>query len=466
MEINRRINYVKFHLFFITLHFLLNNLVLIFLHLMTENNKRRSLMNVEEDRVSDLPEHLIGSILDRLPIQEVVRTSILSKNWRYKWTTLTTLVLDEKFSNKFAKNGALGRNGFIRIINQVVLLNKGPISKFSLHIPKTYLYSFHKEVDEWMLFLSENSVRELTITNSSRRFELSSHVSSCSKLRKLSLENCILRPPLEFKSFSNLEDLYLKQIDFGAKYRETLVSLPQLWRLVMVRCTNIHNFNIEARKLNIFRIINLDAMYVQLLDWLLATPSITILLLFLAKPFKVLVGVERMNLTRMLSNLPNIRELTFSGDFLKFLTADKFPKWLPHSLNSLSFLWLACFELNDLDQFHGALCLLRNSPNLERLWMWSQTVRRDVGLASNHLESPDCLDQTLNRLQTVQIRYLKGSRPELLFIKLLLAHSPSLIKMTIHPKVCSSLEPHHDIVVGVMQFPRASPKAELIFVNC
>ncbi|KAJ9559125.1 hypothetical protein OSB04_013739 [Centaurea solstitialis] len=438
---------------------------MIFMHPMAENHKRRLLTYVEEDKASDLPDHLIGSILDRLPIQEAVRTSILSKNWRYKWTTLTTLVLDEKFSNKFAKNGALGRNGFIRIINQVVLLNKGPISKLSLHIPEIYLDSFQEEVDQWMLFLSENSVRELIITNSSRRFELSSHVSSCSKLRKLKLENCVLRPSLEFERFSNLEVLYLKLIDFGAKDCETLVSLPQLKSLAMFQCTNIHSFNIEARKLNIFRIMNFDAMYIPLLNRLLVTPSITILLCVI-KPLEVPVGVERMNLTRMSSNLPNIRELTIDGHFLKFLTADKLPKWLPHALNSLKVLWLGCIQIGDLDQLHGALCLLRNSPNLERLWMWWKPVMlNDVGPASNHLESPDCLDQTLNRLQTVEVKYLAGSRPHLLFIKLLLAYSPSLNKMTIEPSVHSDSDERLDIEVNVMRFPRASPKAELIFVK-
>ncbi|KAI3511343.1 hypothetical protein L1887_18494 [Cichorium endivia] len=57
----------------------------------------------------------------------------------------------------------------------------------------------------------------------------------------------------------------------------------------------------------------------------------------------------------------------------------------------------------------------------------------DIEPASNHLESPNCLDCTLDQLQTVKMISLEGSRPELLFIKLLLAHSPSLEKLTIMP---------------------------------
>ncbi|KAI3511342.1 hypothetical protein L1887_18493 [Cichorium endivia] len=77
--------------------------------------------------------------------------------------------------------------------------------------------------------------------------------------------------------------------------------------------------------------------------------------------------------------------------------------------------------------------------------MLFQEPRVDVGPASNHLESSNCLDCTLNRLQTVEIRSLEGSRPELLFIQLLLAHSPSLEKITITPSRASDLQKRLDI---------------------
>ena len=49
------------------------------------------------DRISDLPSHLIDFILQRLPLQDVVRTSLLSSKWRYKWTSIPKL----DFSNDF-----------------------------------------------------------------------------------------------------------------------------------------------------------------------------------------------------------------------------------------------------------------------------------------------------------------------------------------------------------------------------
>ncbi|KAI3738994.1 hypothetical protein L2E82_29324 [Cichorium intybus] len=91
--------------------------------------------------------------------------------------------------------------------------------------------------------------------------------------------------------------------------------------------------------------------------------------------------------------------------------------------------------------------------------------RVDVGPALNHLESPNCLDCTLAHLQTVEMKYLEGSRPELLFIKLILAHSPSLEKLTIMPSQKTDAQKRFDIAKDVMWFPRASPKAKIIYLD-
>ncbi|KAI3511340.1 hypothetical protein L1887_18491 [Cichorium endivia] len=88
--------------------------------------------------------------------------------------------------------------------------------------------------------------------------------------------------------------------------------------------------------------------------------------------------------------------------------------------------------------------------------------RVDEGPASNHLESPNSLNCTLNQLQTVEITSLNGSRPEMLFIKLLLANSPSLKEFNITPYGTCDAQKRLAIGKDVMEFPRASPTAEII----
>ncbi|CAH1441172.1 unnamed protein product [Lactuca virosa] len=272
-----------------------------------------------------------------------------------------------------------------------------------------FLDSF-EEVDQWMLLLSRNGVKELILTNSSQCYKLPSNVFSCLELTKLKLENCFFKPPDEFKGFVNLNDLDLQNIDFGANLCGT------------------------------------------------------------EKPIEDNVQVEKTTLPIMLSNLPKIVVLYLDGVFFKALIEEKIPKWLPHPVNSLKRLFFLNFQLGDLDQLHGALCLLRNSPNLERLSVTSfqmrfRLIRYDLEPASDHLEDPNCLDCTLDQLQTVEMTRLEGSKPELLFIKLILAHSPSLLKFTIRPSKFSDVQKRLDIAKDVMQFPRASPKAKMFYLN-
>nr|GFD20615.1 hypothetical protein [Tanacetum cinerariifolium] len=48
------------------------------------------------DRISNIPSSIIETILCLLPIEEAVRTSILSKEWRYRWIKIPKLVFVEE----------------------------------------------------------------------------------------------------------------------------------------------------------------------------------------------------------------------------------------------------------------------------------------------------------------------------------------------------------------------------------
>uniref|UniRef100_A0A7N1A954 F-box domain-containing protein n=1 Tax=Kalanchoe fedtschenkoi TaxID=63787 RepID=A0A7N1A954_KALFE len=50
--------------------------------------KRRFVDQAFIDRISDLPSNLLDCILIRMPIRDAVRTSLLSRKWRHRWTHL------------------------------------------------------------------------------------------------------------------------------------------------------------------------------------------------------------------------------------------------------------------------------------------------------------------------------------------------------------------------------------------
>ncbi|MFS7906638.1 putative F-box domain, FBD domain, leucine-rich repeat domain superfamily [Helianthus anomalus] len=375
--------------------------------MVTDNHHTRRFVSSsadDDDIISNLPEDLINPILEWLPVKDAVRTSVLSKKWRYRWTTMKSLAFDNHFSQQFLNMGAFSCHGFVRVISQIMIKHQGPILKFVLHISKEIVLDSFQEVDQWMLILSRNNVRELQIVKFNQFYQIPTSVFSCRELRVLGLYKCILKPPLEFQGFPNLEVISLLCVNFGASLGGTVINLPQLKRFKLFSCVNVNNFNIKAENLQ----------------------------------------------------------------YLRILAAEKFPNSLPHVVQCLEELEFTSFSFGDLNQLQGALCMLQNSPNLKGLRVTHVPMgpaQADLELTSDYIESLDCLDQTLFMLKTVEMTSLEGSRPELLFVKLLLDHSPHLESMIIRPSATVDAEKRLNIAKDVMLFPRASSKAKMVYLD-
>ncbi|KAI7742641.1 hypothetical protein M8C21_025529 [Ambrosia artemisiifolia] len=416
----------------------------------------------DDDIITNFPEDLIIPILERLPIEDAIRTSVLSKNWRYRWTTIRTLDFSRQFTEKLSKNGAFSHNGFIRVINKIMIHHQGPIEKFVIHIPKEIALDSFQEVDQWMLLLSRKSVNELVIIKFNWVYQIPSSVFSCVELRLLVLYNCIFKTPLEFQGFPNLQEIILKKVTFEDSLRQIMINLPQLKTLGLEECVNVNNFNIKAENVQRLRVVSCpDAILLRLLH----SERLKEVIICLSKPMKDFLQVGRFNLVRMLSKLPNLVTFTIDGYFLK--ATRKFPDSLPQAIKRLQRLRFQSLSFGDLDLLQSALCMLRNSTNLKVLRVTHMPMgsEADLDIASNHLESPECPDQKLSNLKKVEITSLEGSRPELLFIKLLLDHSPHLEKMIIRPSATVDAEKRCNIAKDVMLFPRASTKAKMVFLD-
>ncbi|KAK4362110.1 hypothetical protein RND71_017351 [Anisodus tanguticus] len=84
---------------------------------MTQDMKRAkaAVEGDREDRISDLPRNVIDRILVLLPVQDAARTCVLSKSWRYIWTMLPSLVLDNQFCHELIGKSDLKNIKFLSI---------------------------------------------------------------------------------------------------------------------------------------------------------------------------------------------------------------------------------------------------------------------------------------------------------------------------------------------------------------
>ncbi|KAJ0718938.1 putative leucine-rich repeat domain superfamily, F-box-like domain superfamily [Helianthus annuus] len=82
------------------------------------------------DIITTLPQPIIETILCLLPIKEAARTSILSREWRYKWTKIPKL----DFSHPYGFQIIHETSKLIHAIHQVMSLRQGPIQEFTLFI--------------------------------------------------------------------------------------------------------------------------------------------------------------------------------------------------------------------------------------------------------------------------------------------------------------------------------------------
>ncbi|KAK1358288.1 F-box domain-containing protein [Heracleum sosnowskyi] len=405
-----------------------------------------------EDRISNLPRHLIDNILDCMLIRDAARTSILSKTWKNIWETHPNILLVEQFINPLIssmKDKKAAESQYLGVVNSILLAHVGPILKFSLCIPAFLHLHDTPYPCLWIKQLPDKGVKILELHNSASNpvKDMPSYFFSCSELTKLALFNWKLNPPLKFRGFSNLIAISLQFVVFTTDVSfGTQVKHFQLCDCAGIKYldSQLTNHGKSITFLNIARRVSMENHYA--LDYNPYTDR-----------------KKSFNLRRYLGNMRSIETLIVDAISLKFLDPGlTLHNHLISKMENLKTLELRDVAFDDLFVISNAFCLLRSMPILECLEIKVGTHMDrgvDIKLTTNqYLESLDCADISLNQLQNVTMRNFMGSRAELLFTKLLLASSPSLKRMTL-VRSTEVDDPKEDFRIAreLLQFPRKSP---------
>ncbi|CAH2037914.1 unnamed protein product [Thlaspi arvense] len=415
-------------------------------------------MGESTDIISDLPQSIIENILTRLSIRDAIRTSVLSSKWRYKWSTLTDLVFDEKCVAPASDRGVV-ENSLVRFITGVLLLHQGPIHKFQL---STSFLQCRPDIDQWLLFLSRNGIKELVLELGEGEFRVPSCLFRCSKLTRLELCHCEFDPPQYFKGFSSLKSLNLHQILVAPEVIESLISGCPLLEYLSLSYFDSLVLRISAPSL---MYLYLDGEFKDI--FLENTPKLVAISvsMYMHEDVTDFEQSSDYNLVKFLGGVPLLEKLVGYIYFTKYLSIGDDPGRLPITYIHLKTIELYQVSFEDANEVLVLLRLVTHSPNLKDLKVSASPIQlfplEEEGF---DLVERDYFEYKLPRLETVRMTDVSGIRNELEFIRFLLGTSP-VLETVIVTSSLSDKDAKMDMVVELLRFPRVSPRAKFLFLQ-
>ncbi|KAM3280520.1 hypothetical protein ACQJBY_047358 [Aegilops geniculata] len=201
------------------------------------------------DVLRDLPEGLLWTIFSMLPLDAAVRTSALSRQWRYLWTDCPKLSFDgNTLCGKKNHGKQVYSPLFIHIVNRVLEQCHGKfVEELAIKIELNCMLVEY--LDNWVRFTVSSGAKALVFDLAPEErqlvgrddryrfpFELLDKESIC-RLQKIHLSFVDFQPPMQFRGFPNLQKLDLNLVNVSGKdILHMLSNCCNLEWLSIVRC--------------------------------------------------------------------------------------------------------------------------------------------------------------------------------------------------------------------------------------
>ncbi|KAK9757568.1 hypothetical protein RND81_01G171100 [Saponaria officinalis] len=377
---------------------------------------------LSEDRLSEMPDHLIVHILSFMPTLDAVKTMLLRRfgnlwtlvpsltfhTWEYDeviWPDKEDKPVDEVFSS------------FARFIRNVLMLHKRPtIDSFHL-----YIISFgvqlkdHKSIDDvqmWLRFAIDRQVKDLNFyLQSDDDLVLPHCIFMSQSLTKLILSGCIIEHQPQFH-MGSLRELSLADV----------VGSGQVYNQLILGCPSLQKLDISIS--NLSHVLNITS------------PSV------------------RSLVKALLTQIQNVEAVTLSGYAFAGIKT-KFPqtKW------KRLVLW-PC--LNDDGSLEVILELMKSSVKLEELIIYNHPSSGEI--AYGGLESSTTGAYLMTLLKKVTIHGCGGlSKAQLQLVEIVLQNAVLLEQLVITGMNQLKAVDELNLVKQISKFRRASAKATVIF---
>ncbi|CAM0148584.1 unnamed protein product [Urochloa decumbens] len=393
------------------------------------------------DLFSSLPEEHQDEILRRLPLRDAVRTSALSRGWRRRWESVPRLAL------VFPDGTPPG------VVDRVLLCHTGRgVSRFAFQVVDDASAS---HAGHWLLALSRRGVLSIDLRscppNRLTPHTLHSSIFSCTRLVSLHLEHFCLPPlPVGFAGFPVLEDLYLREIklpdDRDGQLQAIIHGSPLLRVLYLeheqypqggcvIQAPNLRSLTLNIPWNDGWRFGELPCLH----DACICVDGYD--------------EEDEQDFGELLAQLAQVEELTLQSPF-----CDKWYTEVKIDMTPFTFYNLKSLELstlfNNMNQMLVMFCLLKSSPNLERLKVES----RDYGDVNWKLLSAQWTNGMCSNLQDVQITGFDDVLP-MPFIKLILSKASRLRTLSVE---AGCFRTGGDQLIELLACTRASPHSQVM----
>lgn len=405
------------------------------------------------DHISKLPKDVAGKILSCLPIQDAVCTSILSRRWRYQWSNLSQIAIDEQLY--CTRRGSEYEKKFVNFVDYMFLLHNGPISKFKIKVS----FEIHSFIDRWILLLTRKGIKELILhlTFSSNIYRLPSCLFHHSVIACLDMRNCSFILPATFSGFNHLTKLVLRNVAFVNNGLQFLLSVsPNLKVLDIAYISGLSLLTISGLELTDLRI-----------EGGFETIGFKDIPHLADAYFDVVMSLESSNmqlksgskLVEVFGQMYNIQKLRLCRDALKYLALGDVPVRLPTAL-ALNQLFMD-INFEDKQDLLVTFCILRSCPAIRKLGLMVKSNKTAAKIPSAGITfGNEMLTCTLDQLEYMNLIGFSGINSELMFAEFILANATVLKRMNIEFK--ENVKGLCKIFIELIRCPRISPKAELI----
>ncbi|CAH8269841.1 unnamed protein product [Arabidopsis lyrata] len=326
------------------------------------------------DFISSLPDVILHHILSSVPTKSAIRTSLLSKRWRYVWSETPSLSIDcrrtdpnsiEKTLAFFSAPKITSFHLCTSLLNRIDPLNSWIEFAISHDSEKLSLEFRDSRVRDYKFpdfFYTNSSVKQLLVNSGS--VDLIPRCSvSWTSLKNLSLSFCTLSDESFLKILSGSPLLESLELLYCAEFMcLDLSQSPRLKRLEIDRSDwFMGQTKIVAPHLHCLRLRH-SRLPCSLVD--VSSLTEADLNIYFCDLGTLTAGFLQHNVVKMLQMLQNVEKLTIGGTFLQMLSLAALCG-VPFPMLKVKTLTLETMIIRSV--IPGITELLRNTPGLRKL---------------------------------------------------------------------------------------------------